>query len=163
MNFYVYGDITGQDNLTVTDGEIIYISESDFENYIKGVYAIAFNANGGQVDTEEMTVFYGSAFGTLPTPTRDYYTFDQLSKLGAVARTRNLTLVLELTPYLCERFEAAVGHTALSLEGESVMVSLVNEMLAAVSDVVVRLRVPQSRYTEKLAKLKNKRFELILE
>ena len=94
---------------------------------------------------------------------RDYYTFDQLSKLGAVARTRNLTLVLELTPHLCERFEAAVGHTALSLEGESVMVSLVNEMLAAVSDVVVRLRVPQSRYTEKLAKLKNKRFELILE
>ncbi len=75
-NIYVYGDITGQDNLTVSDGEIIHITESDFENYIKGVYAITFNANGGQVDTEEMTVFYGSAFGTLPIPTRDYYTFD---------------------------------------------------------------------------------------
>lgn len=75
-NIYVYGDITGQDNLTVSDGEIIHITESDFENYIKGVYAITFDANGGQVDTEEMTVFYGSTFGTLPTPTRDYYTFD---------------------------------------------------------------------------------------
>ncbi len=75
-NVYTYGAINGIDYMGVADGEIIYISESEFENYIKGVYTITFNANGGQVDTADMTVFYGSAFGTLPTPTLDYHTFD---------------------------------------------------------------------------------------
>lgn len=75
-NVYTYGTISGIDYLSVDDGEIIYISESEFENYIKGVYTITFDANGGQVDTADMTVFYGSAFGTLPTPTLDYHTFD---------------------------------------------------------------------------------------
>lgn len=75
-NVYTYGTITGIDYMSVVDGEIIYISESEFENYIKGVYTITFDANGGQVDTADITVFYGSAFGTLPTPTLDYHTFD---------------------------------------------------------------------------------------
>ena len=75
-NVYTYGTITGIDYMSVADGEVIYISESEFENYIKGVYTITFDANGGQVDTADITVFYGSAFGTLPTPTLDYHTFD---------------------------------------------------------------------------------------
>lgn len=75
-NVYVYGTIEGVDNVSVTDGEIIYISENEFENYIKGVYTITFDANGGQIDAADMTVFYGSAFGELPTPTLDYHTFD---------------------------------------------------------------------------------------
>ncbi len=75
-NVYTYGTITGIDYMSVVDGEIIYISESEFENYIKGVYTITFDANGGQVDTADITVFYGSEFGTLPTPTLDYHTFD---------------------------------------------------------------------------------------
>ena len=75
-NVYVYGDITGVDYMSVIDGDIIPISAEEFENYIKGVYKITFDANGGQVGTTEMTVFYGSAFGELPTPTLDYHTFD---------------------------------------------------------------------------------------
>ena len=39
------------------------------------MYKVLFDANGGQVGTSEMSVIYGSVFGTLPTPTRDYYTF----------------------------------------------------------------------------------------
>ena len=75
-NVYIYGDITGVDYMSVIDGEIIPISAEEFENYIKGVYTITFDANGGQVSTTDMTVFYGSAFGELPTPTLDYHTFD---------------------------------------------------------------------------------------
>ena len=75
-NVYVYGDITGVDYMSVIDGEIIPISAEEFENYIKGVYTITFDANGGEVSTTDMTVFYGSAFGDLPTPTLDYHTFD---------------------------------------------------------------------------------------
>lgn len=75
-NVYVCGEITGLDNINVDNGEIIYISEGDFENYIKGVYTITFDANGGQVDIVDKAVFYGSAYGELPTPILDYHTFD---------------------------------------------------------------------------------------
>lgn len=39
-------------------------------------YTITFNANGGSVSTSSKNISYGSAYGTLPTPTRDYYTFN---------------------------------------------------------------------------------------
>lgn len=75
-NVDVYGEITGIGNIRVTNGGIKYISESDFEKYIKGVYTVTFDAAGGNVDTSEINVFYNSTLGTLPVPTRDYYHFD---------------------------------------------------------------------------------------
>lgn len=39
-------------------------------------YTLTFNANGGSVSKSSATVACGSAYGTLPTPTRDYYTFN---------------------------------------------------------------------------------------
>ena len=38
-------------------------------------YTVTFNANGGTVETKPQTVTYGSAYGELPTPTREGYTF----------------------------------------------------------------------------------------
>lgn len=38
-------------------------------------FTVTFNANGGVTETESKTVSYNSAYGNLPTPTRDYYTF----------------------------------------------------------------------------------------
>jgi len=35
-----------------------------------------FNANGGAVDTASKSVIYGDPYGTLPTPSREYYTFN---------------------------------------------------------------------------------------
>jgi len=37
---------------------------------------VTFNANGGSCSTSDMVVSYGSAYGTLPTPTRTGYSFD---------------------------------------------------------------------------------------
>ena len=37
---------------------------------------VTFNANGGSVSTSSKSVTYNSTYGSLPTPTRDYYTFD---------------------------------------------------------------------------------------
>ena len=37
---------------------------------------VTFNANGGSVSPTSKTVTYGSAYGTLPTPTCTYYSFD---------------------------------------------------------------------------------------
>lgn len=38
-------------------------------------YTVSFNANGGRVSPASMTVTSGSSYGSLPTPTRDGYTF----------------------------------------------------------------------------------------
>ena len=37
---------------------------------------ITFDANGGVVNTESLTVPYGGVYGELPTPTMEYWTFD---------------------------------------------------------------------------------------
>ena len=39
------------------------------------VYRVTFNANGGRVDYSTTFIAYGSAFGKLPVPARDGYTF----------------------------------------------------------------------------------------
>lgn len=43
--------------------------------WTNNVYTITFNANGGSVTPTSMTVEYGKKYGTLPTPTRNEYTF----------------------------------------------------------------------------------------
>lgn len=39
-------------------------------------YTISFDANGGNIRTSSMTLTNGSTYGSLPTPTRDGYTFE---------------------------------------------------------------------------------------
>ena len=60
----------------IVSGKIIGITEDEFNNYLKGVFTANFDANGGTVSETNRTVVYASTLGTLPTPTRDYYTFD---------------------------------------------------------------------------------------
>ncbi|MBE7060031.1 MAG: hypothetical protein E7389_04345 [Ruminococcaceae bacterium] len=74
-NVLVYGDIVGDNYLTVNDGEIIYINEDDFDNYLSA-HRVSFDANGGTVNAEDKLVPLSSSFGELPKPIRDYYTFD---------------------------------------------------------------------------------------
>ena len=40
------------------------------------LFTVTFNANGGQVNTPSMTATVNTPLGTLPVPTRDYYTFN---------------------------------------------------------------------------------------
>ena len=75
-NIYVCGSIAGQNLLTITNGNIITISDEEFEKYAKGCYQVIFDGKGGTVDTEEKTVYYGSEYGDLPSPSKDYYTFE---------------------------------------------------------------------------------------
>lgn len=67
-NVYLCGSITGRELL---NGNIVPISEEEYNKYIKGSYDVTFDANGGMVDVASKTVFYGSEYGELPTPTRD--------------------------------------------------------------------------------------------
>ena len=69
-------DILSGKNLLKVTGKIVGITVDEFNKYLKGVFTVSFNANEGIVNESSKTVVYGSTYGLLPTPTRDYYTFD---------------------------------------------------------------------------------------
>jgi len=70
-------------------------------------YNLLFNANGGSVSTSSKTVLSDVAIGTLPTPTRQYYTFNgwytaasggtKVTENTSFARTSDLTLYAQWT------------------------------------------------------------------
>lgn len=75
-NIYICGDLTNEGMANITDGEIIHITEDEFNKYIKGSFNISLDANGGTVEDAAITAFCGTPVGTLPEPTRDYYDFE---------------------------------------------------------------------------------------
>lgn len=63
--------------------DIPMINHSFVDGYCKNcgvhdgnTYQLSFNANGGSVSLSSINLRHGDAYGSLPTPTRDYYTFD---------------------------------------------------------------------------------------
>jgi len=59
--------------------------------FTANTYTVTFDANGGSVSTTSRTVTYKSTYGTLPTPTRDGYTFAGW-KLNSTAVTSSTTV-----------------------------------------------------------------------
>ena len=65
-------------------------------------YTVTFNANGGTVSPNTMSITYGSTYGTMPTPTKIGYTFTgwftaatdgtQITSTTKVTGTANVTL-----------------------------------------------------------------------
>ncbi|MBQ8399986.1 MAG: InlB B-repeat-containing protein [Clostridia bacterium] len=62
--------ITASSTVSITSAQTLYAQWS------VNSYTLTFNANGGSVSTTSKSVNYGDTYGTLPTPTRDYYTFN---------------------------------------------------------------------------------------
>ena len=76
-NYLINGDITNEQNLNITykNGELIHITDEQFDNYLTSSI-VSFDANEGQTDVNNKTVYYGQTYGELPQATRDNYTFD---------------------------------------------------------------------------------------
>lgn len=74
-NFYYCGSKPDSTYMTMTNGNLIPLTEDEFSSYIQGSFKITFNPNGGDVSTTSMTVIYNSTYGNLPTPTKTGYTF----------------------------------------------------------------------------------------
>ncbi len=74
-NVMVCGQIANDRYLAVSDGEIIYITAEEFENYLSS-HKITFDPNGGSVTTESKIASLNMPIGELPVPSRDYYSFD---------------------------------------------------------------------------------------
>lgn len=100
-------DILSGKNLLKVTGKIVGITVDEFNKYLKGVFTVSFNANEGVVNESSKTVVYGSTYGSLPTPTRDYYTFDgwytakdggtKITESSVVDTVNNITLYAHWT------------------------------------------------------------------
>lgn len=73
-NVYVCGEIETLVNFKYFVGEIVSITEEEYQNYLDTHY-IHFDANGGTVSTESMAILWNAEIGTLPTPTYSGLTF----------------------------------------------------------------------------------------
>lgn len=77
-NVYCCGTVTGQNYLKFVRGQLIPITESEFNNLCKGAFTVSFNATGGTPTPEPIEMCYGEAYGDrLPSNVaKQYYTFD---------------------------------------------------------------------------------------
>lgn len=64
------------ENLLIVKGEILGVTSEEYNNFLRGLLAIRFDANGGSVLQSSKEVIYSSAIGELPTPTWTYHTFE---------------------------------------------------------------------------------------
>ena len=61
--------ISTSTTVAITENAILYAQ------WTANLYTLKFDANGGTVNKSSTKVEYGKGYGTLPIPTRDYYTF----------------------------------------------------------------------------------------
>lgn len=73
-DYLVCGEISNVNFLTFTEGEVIQIDEETFNSMLTSSL-VSFDANGGIVLDTQKIVYYGQAYGSLPIPSRDNYTF----------------------------------------------------------------------------------------
>ena len=65
-----------------------------YAKWTANTYTVTFNANGGSVSTTSKSVTYNSTYGTLPTPTRNGYSFNgwYTASSGGTKRTSSTTV-----------------------------------------------------------------------
>ena len=84
----------------VENGTAVNASMTLYARWVKTVYTVTYNANGGSVPAASAQVESGAKIGTLPTPTRKYYEFQGWyngdSKIsGSFIITGDITLVAQ--------------------------------------------------------------------
>lgn len=96
-NMLVCGEVSGDRYITFNNGEIKYITDEEYENYLTS-HKIIFDANGGTVSVSDKMASLNMAIGELPTPSRDYYTFDGwYTKANGGEKVTENTIMTSLT------------------------------------------------------------------
>ena len=103
-----------------------------YAHWKPNTYTLYFNPNGGTVSQTSKSVTYGGTFGTLPTPTRDGYTFDgwygtatgggQFTSSSPYSFAQNLTIYAHWTK-LTEIKTIAVTGVATPAVGNTITTS----------------------------------------
>ena len=65
-----------KDGTLVTEDTVVTASHTLYAHWTANEYTVTFDANKGTVTPTEMKVRHGDAYGKLPTPTLDGYTFE---------------------------------------------------------------------------------------
>ena len=74
-DYLVCGEVSNGSMLSFKSGELVTITEEEFNTYLTSSI-ITFDPNGGSVMETYKSVYYGQAHGELPMPTRTGYAFD---------------------------------------------------------------------------------------
>lgn len=75
-NMLVCGNVNDNGLLSFKRGEIIYITDEEYENYLTSHYINFDVSYDGGVNPDSKIVPMNMPIGELPSPKRDYYTFD---------------------------------------------------------------------------------------
>ncbi len=79
MNYYTfdgwYTSMDGGTKINETTPVTSLVNQTLYAHWIPNKFIVNFDANGGIVSEPSKELTYGNALGTLPAPTRDYYTF----------------------------------------------------------------------------------------
>ena len=98
-----YTSASGGSNVTSSTQVTATADHTLYAHWNGKSYTVTFNANGGTVSPESKTVNYGSSYGSLPTPTRNGYTFlgwyTSSSGGTQITTTTNVSLALSHTLY----------------------------------------------------------------
>ncbi len=107
--------ITSSSTVVITSNQTLYAV------WNANSYTVNFNANGGTLYTYSKTVYYGSSYGTLPSPTRAGYNFNgwytatsggtRITEYSTVYLTSNQTLYAQWGTNSCTVTFDAVGGT----------------------------------------------------
>ena len=73
-NVLVFGTVVNERYLVINDGEIVYLTEEEYEAYLN-THFVYYDANGGQVATASKTFVMGDKYGELPVPEREGFEF----------------------------------------------------------------------------------------
>ncbi len=113
-----YGKFVDADGEKLT-GTLRFVDASIAVHYGE-TYTVAFDADGGAVDTASKTVVCGQTYGELPTPTRDGYTFDGwfTAKSGGTQVTGSTIFERTADQTLYARWEDSSPALVVSLSPE---------------------------------------------
>lgn len=119
---------------TVASGKVISQSVSSGSSVAKNTtvtitvskgkkpISVSFDANEGSVNTSFKTVYKGSSYGSLPTPTRDYYDFEgwYTSLSGNTKISSSSTVILDTNHTLYAHWKLKSGILWIEKCGENV-------------------------------------------
>jgi len=117
-----YTAVSGGTKVTASTTYTATYNQTLYARWKAEGYTVTFNANKGSVSTASKSVSYGSAYGTLPAPTRAGYSFDgwYTAVSGGTKVTENTTYTVTSNQTLYAHWTVKTYTLTLDANGGSV-------------------------------------------
>lgn len=122
------------------------VSDTLYAKWTTNKYTLIFNANGGTCATTSKSIEYGANYGTLPTPTRNGYSFVDwyTAKTGGTKVTANTIMGASNTTIYAHWNEIAYTITYTGMEDSTV--SSANPSTYNITTTTFTLNNPERQY-----------------